>query len=76
MQNPIKQVIDIHQHLLETNHYCYFELAYTRYTGWMIWICSNQREKDPNRKVLLCGQGDTPEEAAIDGLKKYEGEMP
>lgn len=71
----LRQVINLHQELLKENSYCYFELAYTRQTDWMIWICSNAREFDPKRKVLLCGQGATPNEAAQAGLSKYLAEQ-
>lgn len=70
----LSKVMAIHAEMLESNSYCYFELAYTRYTEWMVWICSNQREQDPNRKVLLRGQGSTPEEACADALANYEQE--
>ncbi len=73
-QNNLSKVMAIHTDMLQTNHYCYFELAYTRYTDWMVWICSNAREQDPNRKVLLQGQGPTPEEACADALSRYEQE--
>lgn len=73
-QNNLSQVIAIHTEMLQTNPYCYFELAYTRYTEWMVFICSNQREQDPNRKVLLRGQGSTPDEACADALANYEQE--
>lgn len=73
-QTNLSKVMDIHAEMLESNSYCYFELAYTRYTEWMVWICSNQREQDPNRKVLLRGQGSTPEEACADALANYEQE--
>ena len=73
-QNILSKVMAIHTDMLQTNHYCYFELAYTRYTDWMVWICSNAREQDPNRKVLLQGQGSTPEEACADALSRYEQE--
>lgn len=73
-QSNLEKVMAIHAEMLQTNHYCYFELAYTRYTGWMVWICSNAREQDPNRKILLQGQGCTPEEACVDALNKYEGQ--
>ena len=74
-QTNLAKVIAIHAEMLQTNHYCYFELAYTRYTEWMAWICSNAREQDPNRKVLLRGQGSTPEEACADALNNYEQEQ-
>lgn len=64
--DPIRELITKHAEMLESGpyaHYCYFELAYTRHTGWMAWICSNQREQDPNRKILAKGQGSTPDEA-------------
>lgn len=73
-QNNLSKVMAIHTDMLQTNHYCYFELAYTRYTDWMVWICSDAREQDPNRKVLLQGQGPTPEEACADALSRYEQE--
>jgi len=73
-QNNLSKVMAIHTDMLQTNHYCYFELAYTSYTDWMVWICSNAREQDPNRKVLLQGQGPTPEEACADALSRYEQE--
>lgn len=73
-QTNLSKVMAIHTEMLESNSYCYFELAYTRYTEWMVWICSNQREQDPNRKVLLRGQGSTPEEACADALANYEQE--
>lgn len=71
-QSNLEKVMAIHAEILETNYYCYFELAYTRYTDWMVWICSNAREQDPNRIVLLQGQGSTPDEACADALNKYE----
>lgn len=70
--SKVQEVLKIHAEMLENNPYCYFELAYTRITEWMVWICSNQREQDPNRKVLLRGQGSTPEEAAENALENYK----
>lgn len=60
----LQRLLDAHAILLESNPYCYFELAYTRQTEWMVWICSKPREDDPSRKVLAKGQDSTPEEAA------------
>lgn len=71
MQTNLDKVLEIHQEILEGNAYAYFELAYTRHTEWMVWICSNQRDVDPNRKVLLQGQGSTPEEACEIALENY-----
>lgn len=64
----IDALIAMHALLLESNPYTYFELAYTRTTGWMAWICSNAREQDPDRKILAQGQGDTAEEACENAL--------
>lgn len=71
----LSKVITTHAEMLESNPYCYFELAYTRYTEWMVFICSNQCEQDPNRKVLLHGQGFTPEEACADALSRFYQEL-
>lgn len=73
-ETNLSKVMAIHAEMLQTNHYCYFELAYTRHTEWMAWICSNAREQDPNRKVLLKGQGLTPEEACADALNSFNEE--
>lgn len=61
--DSIRQLIGRHAEQLKQNEYAYFELAYTRHTGWMAWLCSNSREDDPNRKVLAKGQGDSAEAA-------------
>lgn len=74
-QTNLSKVLVIHEFLLYSNPYCYFELAYTRTTEWMVWICTKPREDDPNRKVLLRGQGSTPEEACIDALASYDQEQ-
>jgi hypothetical protein len=68
----IRALLGAHELLLEENPYTYFELAYTRQTKWMAWICTNAREQDPYRKVLAKGQGSTPDEAcksALDSMK-------
>ncbi|MFP0373809.1 hypothetical protein [Acinetobacter nosocomialis] len=64
----LQRVLEIHEEMLEENPYCYFELAYSRTTDWMVWICSKALVNDPNRKVLLHGQGLTPEEAAQNAI--------
>jgi hypothetical protein len=69
VRDPIRDLIAEHAELLEANAYTYFELAYTRRTEWMAWLCSNHREADPDRKVLANGQGNTPEEACANALK-------
>lgn len=72
MDTPkLQQLIELHEALLEQNPYCYFELAYTKSTGWMAWICTNHREVDPNRKVLARGQGEFPETACDAALESY-----
>ena len=67
----LQQLIDLHSALLEQNPYCYFELAYTRTTGWMAWICSYRFEDDPKRVVMARGQGASPEEAANNALDSF-----
>lgn len=68
----VEKLIALHTALLEENPYCYFELAYTRTTMWMAWLCTNAREADPDRVVLANGQGETPEAAAALALAHYE----
>lgn len=65
----LQKVIDYHANALETvSNYAYFELAYTRHTGWMVWVTSHQRTEHPSRQVLISGQGGSPEEACADAL--------
>ena len=71
MPSAVEKVMKIHQDMLQENSYCYFELAYTRTTDWMVWICSKAREQDPNRKILLNGQGSTAEDACQNALDNY-----
>ena len=73
-ETNLSKIMAIHAEMLESNPYCYFELGYTRQTEWMVWICSNACEQDPNRKVLLRGQGFTPEEACVDALNNFNQE--
>jgi hypothetical protein len=71
VDDPLRALIAKHAELLADGpyaHYCYFELAYTRHTGWMAWLCSNHREEDPDRVVLATGQGLTPDEACRSAL--------
>lgn len=71
--DAIRELIAQHSNELERNHYAYFELAYTRRTGWMVWITDKPAFREsvlvnPDRKVLARGQGDTPEAACADAL--------
>jgi hypothetical protein len=70
--NPFDDLVALHAQLLEENAYAYFELAYTRNTGWMAWICTNHRDEDPNRKVLACGQDLTPDGACRAALSFWK----
>ncbi|AQS50765.1 hypothetical protein PAEH1_02870 [Paenalcaligenes hominis] len=67
-QKHIQKLLSIHEQMLIGNSYTYFELAYTRQTGWMVWICSHPLETHPNRVVITKGQGGTPDEACAAAL--------
>lgn len=71
--DAIAQLIALHAQELDQNDYAYFELAYTRRTEWMAWICSNHRDDDPNRKVIARGQGGTPQEACAAAVAARKG---
>jgi hypothetical protein len=70
--DPIRELIALHAEELDQNDYAYFELARTRRTGWMAWICTNLRDDDPDRNVLATGQGDTPDEACTSAVADYK----
>lgn len=70
----MRALVAEHARLIEQgNNYAYFELAYTRQTGWMAWITDKPLTGgpvvNPDRKVLFQGQGASPEEACRDALK-------
>ena len=72
---PIAALVAEHAKLLDQNDYAYFELAYTRQTGWMAWLTDRPARGEPgtaeyakSRKVIARGQGDTAQEACQDAL--------
>lgn len=67
----LKKLNKLYETMREDNHYCYFEVACTRKTDYMAFICSNERAEDPNRIVLLMGQGSDLDSACKDALKSY-----
>jgi hypothetical protein len=68
----LERLLELHASLMDSNSYCYFELARTKTTEWMAWICSDQREINPLRKVIAHGQGFSVEEACEQALKDYD----
>jgi|HubBroStandDraft_2_1064218.scaffolds.fasta_scaffold107132_4 hypothetical protein len=71
-KDPIRALLAEHKKRLPTNPYCYFELAYTRQTMWMAWLCTNCRDQDPGRKVIASGEGTTPDMACRAALKRLK----
>lgn len=74
--DPIRGLLQAHEDLIEQGeNYAYFELAYTRRTGWMAWLTDRPASGEPgtaeyakSRKVIAQGQGDSAEEACQDAL--------
>lgn len=74
--DPIQALIREHAALIEAGeNYAYFELAYTRQTGWMAWLTdrpgrgeAGTAEHARSRKVIARGSGDTAEAACADAL--------
>lgn len=74
--DPIRSLLQAHEDLIEQGeNYAYFELAYTRRTGWMAWLTDRPASGEPgtaeyakSRKVIARGQGDSAEEACQDAL--------
>ncbi|WP_155837617.1 hypothetical protein [Herminiimonas sp. CN] len=71
----VEALLAQHGAMLEGNPYCYFELAYTRQTGWMAFICDKPAggtigtpEFGAGRKIITSGQGDTPNKACANAL--------
>ncbi len=73
-----QKLIELHDKLVQEDPYTYFELAYTRQTGYMAFICDRPAEGiigsatyGENRTILAKGQGDSAEEACAEALKNY-----
>lgn len=74
--DPIRGLLQAHEDLIEQGeNYAYFELAYTRRTGWMAWLTDRPASGEPgtaeyakSRNVIAQGQGDSAEEACQDAL--------
>jgi hypothetical protein len=71
--NAFLVLVDAFMLELEKDPYTYFELAYTRTTGWMAWICDRipvAGRPQSGRKIITCGQGSTVEEACFRAIQK------
>lgn len=71
--SSVTTLVAQHSRLIEEgNDYAYFELAYTRQTGWMAWITDKPlygaQPVNLDRKVLFNGTGSTPEDACRNAL--------
>lgn len=73
--DSIRRLIVAHADLLDQHPHCYFELAWTRSTGWMAWLTDKPAQGEPgtaefarSRTVLARGQGDSADEACRDAL--------
>lgn len=74
--DPIHALLAKHQALLADSERTYFELAYTRPTGFMAWITDKPLAStvvNPDRKVLVSGQGDTAAAACANALQNLAG---
>lgn len=47
------------------NHYLYFELAYTRHTGWMCWLQNREGGEEHKYNFIPPGQADEPGVACV-----------
>lgn len=70
--DAIRDLIAKHTELQDRNDHTYFELARTRKTDWMAWLCTHPVETHPNRLVMARGQGSTPDEACRAALVDFD----
>lgn len=59
-RDAIRELIAKHRAELEHNDYAYFELAYTRRTGWMAWITDKPLIGGPCNQSRPQGAGTRP----------------
>jgi len=70
----VEKFLEVADELENSYPYLYAEIAKTRATNWMAWLCTHNREDNPSRKVICSGQGITAEEACEDALKALEND--
>ena len=70
---PAEQLAALRNRLGETNPHTYCEVAFTRQTEWMAWLCDKSPDPGtgrplPNRIVLARGQGESMNAACFNCL--------
>ena len=67
----LTEFLELYASKRESNEYLYMEIACTRQTNYMAWLCSHPKETHPDRVVLACGQGFDVEEACKNALVDF-----
>lgn len=68
--DPVNKFLDLAQKMESEYPFLYVEIAHTRTTNWMVWLCTHNKDTNPNRKVLVSTQGATAEEACRNALNE------
>lgn len=68
-ESSVRHFLIAAENMIDEYPHLYVELARTRATDWMAWICTHNKDTHPNRKILTNGQGSTVEEACENALQ-------
>lgn len=71
-RRPIDMLVAAHAQAISENPYAYLEIAYSRSTGWMAWLCTNVITRDKNRRVLACGSGGNVDQACLNAVRRMK----
>lgn len=69
LYSPVVHFLELAHQLIGRFPFLYVEIARTRPTDWMAWVCTHNRDTHPDRTVLVSEHGSTPDEACIKGLE-------
>ena len=70
--HPVIEFLELGEDLENKYPFLYVEIARTRATGWMAWLCTHNKETHPDREVIVSAQGSTAKEACKKALQEYQ----
>ena len=70
--SKVEEFLELALELENKYPFLYVEIARTRVTDWMSWLCTHNKDTHPERVVLANGQGSTAEEACRNAILTFE----
>ena len=68
----VKKFLDTAEEMINEYPFLYVEVARTRTTEWMAWLCTHNKDTHTDRMVLASAHGFTADEACKNALDELE----